>query len=405
MNKKLQPAIIFIFITLLVDVMSIGIIIPILPKLLLTFCDNNYTVASQHFGFLSASYAVMQFIFAPIIGGLSDKYGRRPVLLLSMLGFGLDYMMLYFAPNLVWLYVGRMLAGITGASFTTATAYIADVSTPEKRAQNFGMIGAAFGLGFIIGPALGGLIGHWGIKMPFLFSAGITMLNFLYGLLILPESLKPENRREFDWKRANPVGLLMQLRKYPVVFGLIGALLFMNIAGQAHPSTWSLFTMKRFGWDSDHVGYSLAFVGLMIALVQGVLIRVIVPTLGERRAILLGLLLFSIGFFLFSIATESWMMYAFMIPFSLSGIAGPTLQGVLSKQVPLDAQGELQGGLTSLMSITTIIGPLLATQLFSYFTKEDAIVYFPGAAFLASSLLALIALGICWVRLVPKRGI
>ncbi|MFC0184047.1 MFS transporter, DHA1 family, tetracycline resistance protein [Pseudarcicella hirudinis] len=401
MSEKRSPAIFFIFITMLIDVLGIGLIIPILPTLIQSFTGGDLSNASRYSGWLMASYAIMQFIFSPVLGGLSDKYGRRPIILASLFGFAVDYTILGFAPNIFWLFAGRMLAGITGASFTTASAYIADVSKPEDRAKNFGMIGAAFGLGFVIGPAIGGLLAHFGLRVPFFAAAGLTLVNWLYGYFILPESLKKENRREFDWKRANPVGSLMNLTKYPVILGLIGSFLCIQIAGQAHPSTWSYFTMKEFGWSPAEVGYSLAFVGLMVALIQGGLTRVITPKIGERKAVIVGLIFYGFGFLLFAFASHGWMMYAFMVPFALGGIAGPSLQSVITQQVGPSEQGELQGGLTSLQSVTTIIGPLLASNLFAYFTSKSAPFQFAGAAFFSAGLLVIIGLLIA-IRFFPK---
>lgn len=382
----------FIFITLLIDIIGIGLIIPVLPALIKEFTNQDYSTASEYTGYLISVYAIMQFIFSPILGGLSDQFGRRPVLLFSLFGFGMDHLLLFFAPSLGWLFLGRVIAGITGGSFTTASAYIADVSPPEKRAQNFGMIGAAFGIGFIIGPTIGGFLGDINIRLPFLVAAILTLLNWLYGYFILPESLAPENRRKFSWKRANPVGTLSNLSKHPAIIGLIAVFVCVQLAGQVHPSTWPLFTMKQFNWTNKEVGFSLGFVGLMVALVQGLLIRSIVPKIGERKAIYIGLMFFSAGFFLFSIANKGWMMYAIMIPFALSGIAGPTIQGLISKQVPPNQQGELQGGITSLVSLTAIFGPLIHTKLFAYFSSPNTTIYFPGAAFLFGSVLGIIAL-------------
>lgn len=392
-EKKRPAALVFIFITLLIDVMGLGLIIPVLPKLLAEFVGNDISKASLYGGYLMFSYAVMQFLFSPIIGGLSDNFGRRPVILASLFGFGLDYILLGFAPNLSWLFIGRILAGITGASFTTAGAYIADVSAPEDRAKNFGIIGAAFGLGFIVGPALGGFLGGFGVRVPFFVAATFTLLNWLYGYFILPESLKPENRRPFDWLRANPIGSLKNLGRYPVILTLTGALVCLNVAGQVHPSTWSYFGMKQFGWSEQEIGFSLAFVGLMVAIVQGGLNRIVIPKLGERRSVYVGLFFYGLGFFLFGLATTTWMMYIFMIPFALGGFAGPALQGIMSKQVGPSEQGELQGALTSLMSVTAIVGPMLASQTFAYFNSPEAPVHIPGAAFFLGSLLTVFSLG------------
>ncbi|WP_295772749.1 TCR/Tet family MFS transporter [uncultured Mucilaginibacter sp.] len=393
MNQPDQPkreaALGFIFITLLIDITGFGIVIPVFPKLIEKLIHGNLSDAAVYGGWLTFAYSVMQFLFAPVLGNLSDKYGRRPVLLGSLLGFGIDYTFLAFAPSIWWLFVGRVIAGITGASFTTASAYIADVSTPEKRAQNFGMIGAAFGLGFIIGPVLGGILGNYSTKLPFLAAAGLALLNAAYGYFILPESLAKEHRRPFEWKRANPVGSLMQLKKYPAISGLIGSLILIYIAAHAVQSTWSYFTMERFKWSEALVGYSLGFVGLLSGLVQGLLIRVTIPKLGQKKSIVIGLTLYSIGLFLFSFANQSWMMYAILVPYCLGGIAGPALQGLISGHVPPNEQGELQGGLTSLMSVTSIIGPPLMTTLFAYFTNKHSPIVFPGAPFLMGAILML----------------
>jgi MFS transporter, DHA1 family, tetracycline resistance protein len=374
---------------MLIDVIGLGIIIPVLPKLIEEMIGGDLSMASTYAGWLMFAYATMQFLFSPIIGALSDKYGRRPVLLISLFGFGIDYLLMGFAPTIIWLFIGRLISGITGASFTTATAYIADISTPEKRAQNFGLIGAAFGLGFIIGPVLGGLLGHYGARIPFFAAAGLALLNTLYGYFILPESLDKEHRRKFEWKRANPIGSLKRLSHYPVILSLVVSLVFIYIASHATQSTWTFYTMEKFKWNEKMVGYSLGFVGLMIAIVQGGLIRLVIPKLGQKKSIYIGLTLYVIGFVCFAFATKSWMMFAFVIPFSLGGICGPALQGVMSGQVPANEQGELQGALTSLISVTSIVGPLLMTNLFSYFTAADSPVYFPGAPFLMGAVLTL----------------
>lgn len=398
-TQKNAPALGFIFITLLIDIIGLGIIIPVTPHLIQELTSCTVSEASRYGGWLMFAYAFMQFLCAPIIGGLSDRYGRRPVLLMSLLGFGLDYLLLAVAPSIGWLFFGRVMAGIFGASFTTASAYIADISTPEKRAQNFGMIGMAFGLGFIIGPVMGGVLGQFGTRVPFYASAGLTMLNFLYGLFILPESLNKENRRKFDWKRANPVGALMHLRKYKVVFGLTGSLTLIYIAGHAVHSTWTFFTIERFGWDEATIGYSLGMAGLCIAIVQGGLIRVINPRLGANRSVYVGFMLYTLGLALFAFANQSWMMFAFLIPYCMGGIAGPSLQGLISGGVPANEQGELQGALTALMSFTSVIGPPLMTNLFSFFTGKSAPVYFPGAPFLMGAVLISISGLLAWKNL------
>ncbi|MBS7562868.1 TCR/Tet family MFS transporter [Mucilaginibacter sp. Bleaf8] len=390
-QPKREPALGFIFITLLIDITGFGIVIPVFPKLIEHLIHGNLSDAARYGGWLTFAYSVMQFLFAPVLGNLSDKYGRRPILLGSLLGFAIDYTFLAFAQSIWWLFVGRIIAGITGASFTTASAYIADVSTPEKRAQNFGIIGAAFGIGFIIGPVLGGVLGNIDTKLPFLAAAGLALLNAIYGFFILPESLAPENRRSFEWRRANPVGSLLQLKRYPAISGLVGSLILIYIAAHAVQSTWTFFTMEKFSWKEDMVGYSLGFVGILSGLVQGVLIRYTIPKFGQKRSIVYGLILYSIGLLLFAFASQSWMLFAILIVYCLGGIAGPALQGLISSQIPSNEQGELQGSLTSLISVTSIIGPPLMTTLFAWFTDKKAPVIFPGAPFLTGAILMLVS--------------
>ncbi len=392
MNSERKAAIGFIFVTILIDTIGFGIIIPVLPNLIIELTHGTTSKAASIGGWLLFAFAIVQFLFAPILGGLSDRYGRRPILLGSLFGFGLDYIFLALAPTIGWLFVGRIIAGAFGASFTTAAAYIADISTPEKRGQNFGMMGAAFGLGFIIGPAIGGLLGAFGSRVPFMAAAGLSLLNWMYGYFVLPESLKKENRRAFDWKRANPIGSLLNLKRYPVVLGLVASLMLIYIAAHAVQSNWSYYTMEKFGWGPAMIGISLAAVGLLIAIVQGGLIRIIIPAWGQKNSLYIGLALYSLGFFLFSIATESWMMFAFLIPYCLGGIAGPALQGIISAQVPSNEQGELQGALTSLMSVTSIIGPILMAQLFRAFTGSSNPYYFPGAPMVMGGILTVISL-------------
>lgn len=392
MNNKNTPALGFIFITLLIDVIGLGIIIPVFPKLIQELTGEGLSAASEYGGWLLFSFSIMQFLCSPILGNLSDQYGRRPILLLSLLGFSLDYILLALAPSLSWLFVGRVIAGVMGASFTTASAYVADISTPEKRAQNFGMIGAAFGLGFIIGPVIGGLLGEFGSRVPFWASAALTLLNFVYGYLILPESLPKDQRRTFEWKRANPFSALLKLRRFPVIGGMVTVLVLVYIASHAVQSTWSFFTMEQFAWSEAEVGWSLGFVGVLVALVQGVLIRKVNPRLGAKRSVYGGLLLYAVGLFLFSFASSGWMMYFALVPYCLGGICGPSLQGIMSEQVAANEQGELQGALTSLISATSIVGPPLMTGLFALCTENPKGFYFPGAAFFLAGLLSVMSL-------------
>lgn len=391
MTVQRKNALIFVFITLLIDVIGLGIIIPVVPKLISELTGKGLNEASRYGGWLMFCYAGMQFLFSPILGGLSDRYGRRPVLLFSLLGLGVNFIFHALAPTIAWLFIGRILAGIMGASFSTATAYIADISTPEKRAQNFGLIGVAFGLGFMLGPVIGAQFAQISLRAPFYAAAAFSLLNVVYGFFVLPESLPKENRRAFDWKRANPAGSLKHLTKYPVVSGLVASLVLVYLASHAVQSNWSFFTMFRFKWTSVEVGYSLGFVGLLVMLVQGGLIRVVIPKLGQKRSVFLGMILYSVGLMLLAFATQSWMMYAFLVPYCLGGIAGPALQGIISGQVPANEQGELQGALTSLVSVTSIVGPLLMNNLFATFTSAKAPVYFPGVSFFAGAVFTIIS--------------
>jgi DHA1 family tetracycline resistance protein-like MFS transporter len=389
-NKK-QAAIGFIFITMLIDITGWGIIIPVIPKLIAELIQGDISEAAKYGGWLTFAYAITQFVCAPLIGNLSDKYGRRPIILISLFAFALDYLLLAFSPTIVWLFVGRIIAGLTGASITTASAYIADVSTPENRAKNFGMIGAAFGLGFIIGPVLGGLLGQYGSRVPFYAAAVLCLLNFLYGYFILPESLSKENRRAFEWKRANPIGALLNLKKYPSLIGLILAIFLLYVGSHAVHSNWSFFTMYRFGWDEKMVGISLGVVGLLVGLVQGGLVRFTSPRLGNQKSIYLGLSLYTIGMLLFAFATQSWMMFAFLVPYCLGGIAGPALQSEVSGKVPANEQGEIQGTLASLMSASAILGPPMMTNTFYFFTHDEAPFQLPGAPFILGGFLMLLS--------------
>lgn len=390
-QKGRSAALGFIFVTVLIDVIGFGIIIPVLPKLIQDLTGGDMSEASRYGGWLMFTYAFMQFLFAPILGNLSDRYGRRSIILISLFGFGLDYLLLAWAPTITWLFIARILSGITGASITTASAYIADISTPEKRAQNFGMIGAAFGLGFIIGPFIGGVLGQYGDRIPFLFAAGLTLVNWLYGMFILPESLPADKRRKFEWSKANPVGSLLHLKKYPAVAGLIISLTLIYIGAHAVQSTWSYYTMEKFKWNSAMVGYSLAFVGLMIAIVQGGLIRVVIPKLGQSKSLFTGLVMYTIGMVCFAFAGSTAFMFASCFVYCLGGIAGPALQGIISSHVPSNEQGELQGALTSLMSATSIVGPPVMTNLFSFFSQPGGQIYFPGAPFIAGAIFFLIS--------------
>ena len=400
-NKK-QAAIGFIFITMLIDITGWGIIIPVIPKLIQELIHGDVSEAAKIGGWIAFSYAITQFIFSPIIGNLSDKFGRRPIILLSLFAFGLDYILLALAPTITWLFIGRIIAGISGASITTASAYIADVSTPENRAKNFGMIGAAFGLGFIIGPVIGGLLGQYGSRVPFYAAAGLCMLNFLYGYFILPESLAKDNRREFSLKRANPIGAFLNLRRYPQLIGLVISIFLLYTASHAVHSNWGYYTIYKFNWDEKMIGISLGAIGLLVGLVQGVLIRWVNPKLGNEKSIYVGMALYTFGMILFALATQSWMLFVFLIPYCLGGIAGPAMQSVISGQVPANEQGEIQGTLSSLMSASAIVGPPMMSTVFYYFTHKEAPFQFAGAPFVLGAFFMLVSTIIAYYSLRKK---
>ena len=387
-----KPGLGFILITLVLDILGFALIIPILPRLIEEFEGGSVAEAAVTYGLLVTLYSLMQFLFAPLLGSLSDRFGRRPVVLASLFGSGLDYFLLAFAPNLTWFFIGRAIAGITGANFAAATAYIADISPPEKRAANFGLIGAAFGLGFILGPALGGLLGNVGLRVPFLVAGALTLLNWLYGWLILPESLAPENRRAFSWTRSNPVGALLDLKRYPMALGLTGTYFLISLAHQSLPATWVLYTSHRYRWSSGETGLSLAIVGLMGAIVQLGLTGPIVKRIGEQRTVLTGLTVATLTYIGYGLASESWMIYALLTVGSLGGITGPAVQALISRDVGPDEQGGVQGSLTSLASISGIIGPLLLSHLFGFFISQRAPVYLPGAGFFFSAVLDVAAI-------------
>ncbi|MDH4411286.1 MAG: TCR/Tet family MFS transporter [Verrucomicrobiales bacterium] len=386
-----KPALVFIFITLFLDVLGIGLVVPILPKLVESLAGGGVDRASFLYGWLVGLYALMQFLFAPMLGNLSDRFGRRPVILFSLFGSGLDYLLLAWAPTLPWFFLGRIVSGITGANFSAAAAYIADVSPPERRAANFGLIGAAFGIGFIFGPALGGWLGDYGLRVPFIAAGILTLVNGLYGLFILPESLKPENRRSFSLSRSNPIGALLGLRRHRLVLGLSVSYFISSLAHQVYPSIWVLYTGYRYGWDTKQTGLSLALVGLMAAIVQGGLARKLIPKWGERRSAIVGFAIMAIALTGYGLAPEGWIVYPLIVFGSLSGLAVPAIQGMISRTVGDNEQGGIQGSLTSLQSVAGALGPLLATAVFGFFISEKAPAIVPGAPFFFSSALAVMA--------------
>ena len=388
LRKAGRGAFVFIFVAVLVDSIGFGIILPVLPRLIMQLTGVSVDRAAVYGGWLSFVYALMQFFCAPVLGNLSDRFGRRPVLLFALLALGGDYLIMGFAPVIAWLFVGRMIAGVAGASFTPAYAYVADITEPARRAQNFGLMGAAFGIGFIVGPAIGGLLGGLGPRAPFFAAGAIALANTALGYFALPESLPQESRRPFHWSRANPLGTLVQMRRYPVVTWLLGALFLWQLGHQVLPSTWAFYTISKFHWTSAEVGYSLAFVGLVMAVAQGVLTRVLIPWIGgERRAAAAGMAAGLLAYVGYAFVTQGWMMYVVALTTFLFALTYPSMNALASQQIPANAQGELQGAVASLYSLSSIVGPPLMTQVFGHFSARSAGVYFPGAAFLTAAVL------------------
>ncbi len=394
-RKESPLTLICILITILLDMVGYGIIVPVLPELIKELTGGSVATAAVYGGWLVFVYASMQFVFSPVLGNLSDRFGRRPVLLASLLGLTFDYLMMGFAPFVWYLFIGRFVSGVAGASVATATAYMADITQPHKRTQRFGLIGAAFGLGFIIGPVIGGELGEFGPKVPFYAAAALAFGNFLFGVFVLPESLGRDKRRPFELKRANPFGALVSLRNYPVVLWLISALLLFTMAAQAFPSVYNYFTIEVFQFTSSQIGRSLGAFGIGFALFQAFAVGPLVARFGEMPVVVLGMVGAVVAFTgIAFIHSQTWL-YAFIIIGAVSGIAAPAINGLMSRQVPDNAQGELQGAVNAANSLATIIGPLAATQIFAYFTyAEDSPGYFPGAPFIAASALIVIAIGL-----------
>jgi DHA1 family tetracycline resistance protein-like MFS transporter len=382
----------FIFVTILLDMLALGLIMPILPKLVESFVDNDTAQAARIFGVFGTAWALMQFVFSPILGSLSDRFGRRPVALLSNFGLGLDYVLMALAPSLIWLFVGRVISGITSASISTAFAYIADITPAERRAAVFGKVGAAFGAGFIIGPAVGGLLGDFDPRLPFWVAAGLSFANTMYGLLILPESLPRDRRAPFRWRSANPIGALHLLRSDRILAGLSVTNFFAQLAHAVLPSIFVLYATYRYGWDSKTVGVTLAMVGVCTMLVQGAGIGPIVRVFGERRSLLLGLFCGAAGFFIFAIAPTGPLSWLGIPVMSLWGVSGAAIQALMTKRVEPDQQGQLQGANASVQSISQLLGPFLFTLTFAYFIGVQTPLHLPGAPFYLASALVLLAL-------------
>jgi DHA1 family tetracycline resistance protein-like MFS transporter len=388
-----QASLAVILLTVFIDMVGIGIVFPIMPKLIETMLGGRIAEASTFYGIVVGVYYLTNFIASPALGALSDRFGRRPIILISLAALGLDYVILALAPNLWWLVVARALSGTFGATITASSAYIADISPPEKRAQNFGLIGAAFGVGFIAGPVIGGLLGEIGPRVPFVVAACLSLVNCLFGLFVLQESLAPQNRRAFSWRDANPVGAFVKVAAYPAVAALMTVAILSNLAERSLESTWVLFSGYRFGWGPFEVGVSLAVVGLLVAIVQGGLIRIVVPWLGEWRTLVVGLVTAAIAFLLYAFATKGWMVYAIMLFHIVGwGCSGPALQALASKAVPANEQGLVQGVLMAIATATGIVGAPVAAGLFGYFVGPDAPFAFPGVSFALGAALFLASL-------------
>lgn len=384
-----RHALAFIFVTVLVDVVGFGIVIPVLPELIVGLAHVDLAAAARIGGYLMFAYSIMQFVCGPVLGGLSDRFGRRPILLASLAAFGLDYALMGFAPTLAWLFAGRIIAGVAGASFNSAYAYIADITPPERRTQNFGLIGFAFGVGFIIGPAIGGLVAGYGIRAPFFVAAGLALINVIYGWFAVPESLQPADRRPFDWRRANVWGSLVRLRQLrPAVLILASAAFLWSFAQMSLQATWNYYTLARFGWNVRQVGWSLAAVGVSAIFAQAVLTRTLVPRFGERRLVVWGAASTVASYLVYAFAAAGWVMYLGIAVGTLGGLVYPALQSLMSGEVGRDEQGELQGAVSSLVSLAAILGPLVMTQVFAIFSRPAAPVHLPGAAFVLAAVLA-----------------
>jgi len=382
-----------------IDMLGIGLAFPVLPKLIEQFEGGDVSQTSYVYGLLAAAYALMQFLLAPLLGALSDRYGRRPVILLALVGMGINYVLLAFAPTLALFALGRMIAGAFGATFTAAGAYLADITPPEKRAQSFGLIGAAFGFGFITGPVIGGPLGDIDLRLPFLIAAVLSLADFVFAFFALPESLAPANRKPFDWRHANPVGALRAVGRYGSVLGLMAIFVLAMFANRVAEMTWVLFTSYRFGWSNTQTGLSLGMVGVMFIVGQGGLVRVLVPRFGERRTILIGLAVSAATCVLYGVVPQGWMVFPVMVLATFGWtIAAPAVQALMSRSVAANEQGLLQGALTSMMNLTSIVGPPIWTGLFGYFVSSAAPVIVPGAAFFAAAAVFVVTLALALRR-------
>ncbi len=399
MKANSNFAMFLLLLTLFLDVMGFGIIIPVLPRLIRELTGGTISEASAYGGWLLFAFSLPMFLFSPMMGNLSDRFGRRPVLLISILGLGLDCILQGFATNMYWLFIGRIIAGMMGASFAIINSYIADVTEPEKRAEKFGLVGAAFGLGFIFGPLLGGLVSPFGSRVPFFVAASLSILNFILAFFFLPESLAKEERREFSFKKSNPISALTGFKFYPKLYGLFLTVLLLNLAHHAVRTTWSFYVIEKFEWQESTIGFSLAAVGLMYAIVQGGLIGVILKFLGEKKTLFIGFSFYILGNILFGFASQGYIMFLIIIPYSLGGMEEPAIQGILSRDVPSNEQGRLQGLIMSLISISSIFGPPLMTEIFYHFTKNKETLYIPGAPLFLGAGLTFICLFLAYYSL------
>lgn len=401
--KFVSRGLFLVFMILFLDVIGIAIIMPVLPAYLEELTGGSVSDAALDGGWLLVVYAIMQFLFAPLLGNLSDRFGRRPILLISVLTFAIDNFICAVATSFWMLFVGRALAGFSGGSFATCSAYIADISTEENRAKNFGLIGIAFGVGFTIGPVIGGFLGEFGPRVPFFGAALVSFLNFAAAYFLLPETLDAKHRRPFEWKRANPLGALKQMRHYPGI-GWVAAVMFLFwLAHSVYPAVWSFVGTYRYGWSEGQIGLSLGIYGIGAAIVMGLVLPKVVPVLGEWKTAVIGLCFSVVGLTGYAFAWEGWMVYAIIVMTVMENVADPPLRSIAAGKVPPSAQGELQGALTSLSSITTIIGPVIFTQLFGYFTKPDAPVTFAGAPYLMAAFFILVAAVVFFIKVRPSR--
>lgn len=395
-SSSRTPAVGFIFVNLALAIMGFGLLIPVLPKLIVQFQGGDFTSGSHTYGWIIGTYGLMQFIGSPILGSLSDRFGRRRIILIATAGSSIDYVIMACAPTLTWLFIARTIAGLTAGIYATAYAYIADVTPPEKRAGAYGLLGAAFALGFVLGPEIGGRLGKIDIHLPFWFAAGCSALNCLWGMFVLPESLKPENRRPFSWKRANPIGALLALKRFPAVLGLVECFFAFMIAQNMMFALWALYTSHRFHWETDQVGDSLMFAGILMGVVQAVLVKKIVPALGDTKAVSIGLCISAFTYIFYGFTTAGWVMYVVMVFGALAGITGPALQSYITKHVPPNEQGAVQGVFTGLQSLAAVPGPFIATYIFGWSVGPGQPAWIEGLAFFTAAGFVGVALILAW---------